>query len=125
MVVAAVAPPRSADRLLGGRRIDDAGDAGDAVRREAAAARVLTNRRLVGRVIDAVDLVGGNEALDPLDVAAGVIEVPNDAARLGGDRLEVGGAQLPRARDLALDDELRHGYLLTGQPALRDSGPLT
>src|SRR5580704_4495099 len=54
--------------------IDDCLDLGNAVSGEASLAGVFANHFLVGRVVDAVDFVIGNVAMDPLDGGAKVAQ---------------------------------------------------
>ena len=65
-------PPRRRRSKLqlpfGGGGVDDAPDGGNAVRREAALLGVLADRRLVWRDINAVNLVVGHVAVQPLDL---------------------------------------------------------
>src|SRR6516225_5897573 len=61
-------------RLDRGRRVDHPADFGDLVRREAAAPSVLMDDRLVFCEVDAKGLVGGDVALDPLDVGTEFLE---------------------------------------------------
>src|ERR1700704_4984167 len=63
---AASAPDGSAS--LGGHRADHPGHLHDGVGGESAFAGVLLYRFLVGGVVDAVDLVAGDVALDPLHI---------------------------------------------------------
>jgi len=53
--------------LLGSCRIDEAADRGDAIGRKAYAPGVLVNGRLIGGEVDAIHLVAGNVAMEPLD----------------------------------------------------------
>src|SRR5205823_4293207 len=80
---------------------------------EAALLRVLAHHLLVRRHVDAVDLVAGHVALDPLDLRP---EALQDAARLLRDRLQLLRAELAGAGDLTLDEVLRHGGLLVERP---------
>src|SRR5207249_3400021 len=59
----------------------------------------------VRRDVDTVDLVVGHVALEPLDFRPHGLE---DSARFLRNRVEFLPGQLSRARDLALDHELRH-----------------
>src|SRR5580658_5734231 len=59
---------------FGGSGIDDAADLRDAVGREAALARMLPYHLLVGRDVNAVNLVVGDVALQPLDLRAEIGE---------------------------------------------------
>src|SRR5262249_30507570 len=90
---------------LGGGRVDDRPHLRDAVRREPALPRVLANEIRRGRDVDAVDPVVGDVALDPLDLGSQAVE---DGARPLRDALELRGRELSGARDVALDDVLRH-----------------
>src|SRR6185437_2156004 len=85
---------------------------------KAAASGVLPNEGFVRGDVDAVDLVVGDEALDPLDPGP---EVAQHAARGGGDSLPIGCREFPGAGDLAFDDESGHVDLLAdlaGGPAV-------
>jgi len=55
---------------LGGRRIDYISNCRDAIGREAAEFGVLADECVIWRAIDAVDLVAGHVALNPLDLVA-------------------------------------------------------
>jgi len=61
-------PPlfRSAAPVLGSHRINDAGHLGDPIRRKATPLCAFPDKVLVLRDVDAVDLVSGDIALDPL-----------------------------------------------------------
>src|SRR5882672_7808244 len=96
--------------LLSGRRIDRAQDLADPVGGEAALGRVLAHHLLVGRHVHAVDLVSGDVAVDPLDLRAQALQ---HAARLLGDTAQLLLRQLAGAGDLALDQVLGHGGLLS------------
>src|SRR4029078_4639202 len=94
-----------AERLLRRRRIDDVADLADLVRWKAAALRMLADDVFVRCAIDAVDLVVGDVAVDPLDVRAKVRR--NGATRLGRT-LEIGWPSRTDPRHFALDNILRH-----------------
>jgi hypothetical protein len=55
----------SAVDVLGGLRTELVGDDGDVVHRKAAAARMFANHVFAFGLVDAVDLVAGDIALDP------------------------------------------------------------
>src|SRR6185503_12338616 len=95
---------------LRGHRTDHSRHFHDAVGGEAALAGVLFHGVRVGRVVDAVDLVTGDIAVDPLHVFSGRVHVVDHTARLFGDRLKLITRELSGARNLALDKELRHRY---------------
>jgi serine/threonine protein kinase len=70
------------------RRVDHRRDLGHPVGREATLPGMLAHHGFVRRAIDAVDLVAGHLAVDPLDLRAHLVE---HAAGLLGDGLELGG----------------------------------
>src|SRR5687767_15564149 len=80
------APPTSG---LGRRRVDRGPDAGDAVCRKSAPARVLANQTFVRSVVHAIDLVARDVAVHPLDVGA---EFAEHAAGFLRNGLQIGGA---------------------------------
>src|ERR1700752_1401515 len=71
---------------------------------------MFLNQRLVRREIDAVDLVVGDEAVDPLNFWAQLAQGLEGLERGVAD---FGFGQLRCAGDSALDDELRHVSLLS------------
>src|SRR3546814_3829646 len=91
---------------------------GDAVGGEARGLGMPPDEILARRAVDAVDLVVGNVAMDPLDFRA---QVPQHAARALRRALEVVLAQLSGARHLSFNHELRHRFrsLSEGAPDLR------
>src|SRR5215469_64943 len=90
---------------FGGSRIDHGFDFQDVVRREAALSRVLTYGLFIRRDIDAVDLVGSDIALYPLDLGPQVAKHTAGSLR---DRLKLMRGESPRAGQIALDYEFRH-----------------
>src|SRR5207237_9975980 len=92
--------------LFGGRGIDDALDLGDLVGGETALLRVLAHHLLARGEVHAVDLVAGDVALHPLDLRPQTLE---HVARFLRDCLQLVGAELAGAGDLALDEVFGHG----------------
>src|SRR5262245_51098212 len=90
--------------------VDDRRDARDPVGRKATELRVTHDQRFVRRVVDAVDLVGGHVAVDPLHAGSKACE---DAAGFLRDLLEFRRAQLAGTGYVPLDHELRHVTLPT------------
>src|SRR5205085_3475234 len=92
-------------RLFRGRRIDDRSDLVDLIGGKAAALGMLADQILVGGAIDAINLVVGDVAVDPLDLRP---EITEDGA--GGLRghLEVFGTELPSTRHFSLDHKFWH-----------------
>src|SRR5512136_1742006 len=81
--------------LFGSGWIDDPLHFGDAVGREPPLPGMLENHILVWRDVDAVYLVVGDKALDPLDLRAEPLE---NAARFLRYGLQCLSGQLPRPR---------------------------
>src|SRR5262249_38784762 len=102
-------PRRCFESNLGRRRVDDRFDFRDAVRRKSALLRVFADQCLAGRVVNAIDLVGGDVAVDPLNLRAEVLEHPAGFLR---DGLESLGRHIARAGDFAFNHVLRHGEVL-------------
>jgi len=96
---------------VGGGGVDDGADERDLVGGKAAHLGVFVDGGLVGRDVDAVDLVAGDEALDPLELGA---DGGDDAAGFLGDGLELVRGEVAGSGDLALDDEFGHGGLARG-----------
>src|SRR5215813_14231265 len=86
-------------------RVDHAFHFRDPVGREAALLSVLTDHLLIGRDVDAVNLVVRNEALDPLDLRS---EVAQHAARLLRDGVQFVGAEFARIWDFPFNYIFRH-----------------
>src|SRR6476469_6811664 len=86
---------RPADPLLAGRGIDQLPDRGNPVRREPGEAGVLAKRRFVRRQVDAVQLVVGDEALDPRSVRP---QLAKDLVRLLRRTAPLGVAPARKAR---------------------------
>jgi len=91
---------------VGGGGVDDGADERDLVGGEAAHLGVFVDGGLVGGDVDAVDLVAGDEALDPLELGA---DGGDDAAGLLGDGLKLVGGEIAGSGDLTLDEEFGHG----------------
>src|SRR5438034_183423 len=108
-----------ASALFGGGGIDDVLDLGDPVGGEAALLRVLAHQLLARRHVHAIDLVAGHVALHPLDLRAEALE---HAARFFGDGAQLLRGELAGAGDLALDEVLGHGLLLSSE-LLEVDGP--
>src|SRR5262249_32587476 len=86
--------------------VDEAPDGRDPIRRDPDLLRVLADRLFVRTEVDAVDLVSGHVAVEPLDLGA---HPSQDLDGLPGHRLELGVRELACSRDLALDHEFGHG----------------
>lgn len=102
---------RSVLLLLFGDRIDDRRDNADAVYGEAAEFGVAADGGLVGGDVDAVDLVFGNVAVDPLDVRS---EGSEHVAGLLTDRLQLAWREAAGSSDIPLDQEFGHGAIVRG-----------
>ncbi len=63
-----------------------------------------------GGDVDAVDLVGGDVGVDPLDVGA---DVADDGAGVPGGGYELVGREIADAGHVAFDEELWHGCFLS------------
>ena len=74
-----------ARKLFRSHRIDHRADPRDTIGREAALLGMRLHGRLVGRVIDAVDLVVGDVTMDPLDLRSHAVQ---HAAGLLRDRFQ-------------------------------------
>src|ERR1700722_5735431 len=92
-------------RLLADGGVDDRSYLGDAIGREAALLGMGANGGLVRRDVDAVDLVVGDVAVQPLDLGA---QLTQHSARRLRDGLQLGGRKLARIGDFALDHVLWH-----------------
>src|SRR5271166_5834335 len=90
---------------LRGRGIDDRSDLGNTIRREASLAGMFADELLVGRIVDAVDLVIGDIAVHPLNLGAEVLEY---TARFLRDALQLFRRKLSGARQFALDHVFGH-----------------
>src|SRR6266850_7400172 len=90
------------------RRVDPAVRAPS---REVALLRVLSNRLLIGRDVDAVELVVGDVAVLPLDCS---LHARQHVTGLPGDGLHLLIRQLAGTGNFSLDHELRHVLLLRG-----------
>src|SRR5581483_5209884 len=80
---------------------------------------MTTDEGFVRRMIDAVDFVRGDVAVNPLHARAQAAQHP---AGFPGDRLEFGRTQLAGASDLSLDDEFGHELspqMMIGSPCRR------
>src|SRR5690606_31107096 len=90
---------------VGGGRVYGLADLGDLVGREAAQPRMFVDDLLVAGEVDAEGLVGGDVALDPLDVGAEFLE---RGVRLLGRGLERLALRTADGRKLAFDDKAAH-----------------
>src|SRR6476659_93690 len=99
---------RLRDAELRGRRIDQRFHRRDLIGWEATHPRMLAHHLLVRRDVDAVDLVVGDVALNPLDLRSELIQ---DVAGAHRDRLQLVGGQLAGTWNQALDDVLWHGLM--------------
>ena len=95
--------------LFGGSGVDDGADPGYYVGREAALLGVLADEVLAGGVVDAIDFVISDVAVDPLDLRAEVAEDTTGGLR---DGFELLGGEIARVGDLPLDNVLGHGECL-------------
>src|SRR5687767_2317898 len=102
-------------------RIDHAADRRDAVGGEPAPPRVLEDRILAFGDVDAVELVAGHVAVEPLDLGA---HVAQHVARLLGYVLDLRGAEVPEAGYIPLDHELGHDVLLFAAWVMVTAGAL-
>src|SRR5215469_1760157 len=96
---------RSLPCLFGCRRIDGGSNLGDIVRGEAPLACMFANSVLVRSDVNAVDFVLGHVAMQPLHLGA---QVPENAARLLRNGLQLLGFEVPGAGNLALNYILGH-----------------
>jgi hypothetical protein len=90
-----------------GGRVDHLADLDDPGRRKAADPGVLADDVLVFRQIDAERLVGGDVALDPLDIRA---EIAQHAVRLGRRPSQLLALQAAGAGNVVLDDEFAQSH---------------
>ena len=74
-------------RSLRSCRVDQSADGGDAIRREASPSCVFPDRRLVWSEIDAVHLVAGYVAMEPVDLGTHSLK---NVDRLLGDFPQLG-----------------------------------
>ena len=112
-------PTRRPSLPLGGGGIDHRPHQGDAVAWKAAARRVLLDQVRAGRDVDAVELVGGHVAREPLDVRPQLAE---DRPRLLRGLLELLRApvrRFPGSRARSRTSASFSSFL--GAPAPRDS----
>src|SRR3954447_15860764 len=93
-------------RVSGGR-VDHLAHFGDPGRRKAADLGVLADDVLVFRQVDAERVVGGDIALDPLDVGA---EIAQHAVRFGRRSPELLALQTACAGNVALDNEFAQSH---------------
>jgi len=91
-----------------GGRVDHLADFGDLGRRKAADLGVLFDDVLVFREIDAERLVGGDIALDPLDVGA---ELAQDVVRFCRRAAQLLAIEAAGCRNVAFDDEFAQSHL--------------
>jgi len=63
---------------------------------------------LIRGQVHTIDLIASHIAVQPFDLRTHVIE---NADRFPGNFLEFSICQIPRTRNLALDDKFRHGDL--------------
>src|SRR5205085_5019485 len=91
-----------------GRGIDHLADFGDLARREAADLGVFLDDRLILGEVDAEGLVGGDIAVDPLDVGAELAQYLVRFRRRAAKLLALEAAD---RRDVALDDEFAQSHV--------------
>ena len=104
--------------------VDDAADLSNRVRWESPLSGMFPDEILVRRNVDAVDLVSGDIAVDPLNLGT---EPAEDAAGGFGDGFELVVREFSSAGDFALDDVLGHGSSVgweAEQAAPRRSAPV-
>src|ERR1700737_4991828 len=99
-------PPEVSKRLLRGCRVDKPAHGGDAIGRKTYASGMFLDGRLVWRKIDAVHLVAGYVAMEPLDLRTHPLQ---NVGRLLGDFTQLAVGYISGSRDFAFDDELGHG----------------
>src|SRR5687768_2588855 len=104
---ATIAPECARGRLFRGGRVDHRLDLDDLVGREASALRMLADDVFARRAINAVDLVFGDIAVDPLDLRP---ELAQDLARGLRGHLQVRRPELADSGHFTLDDILRHHH---------------
>lgn len=102
---------RSALLLLFGDRIDDRRHNADAVYGEAAEFGVAADGCLIGGDVDAVDLVFGDVAVDPLDLRS---EGAEHVAGLLADGLKLAWREAAGSSDIPLDQEFGHEVIVRG-----------
>jgi hypothetical protein len=98
--------PAFRPRLLRARRIEKPPDGGDAIGGKAYAPGMFLNGRLVRGEVDAVHLVAGYVAMEPLDLRTHCLQ---NVDRLLRDFLQLGVGETSGSRDFAFDDEFGHG----------------
>lgn len=92
---------------LCGGRIDHLRHFRNPIGWEPALFRVFPDHLFIWRKVDAVDLVAGHVALDPLDLWP---ELPQDPAGFLGDALELIPGELSGTRDFAFNDVSGHVF---------------
>lgn len=95
--------------LVGRGRIDNRFDFGDPVGRKASLLRMLPNDLFTGSDIHAVELVGGDVTLHPLDFGAKRAQYLAGSLR---NALQLSRRQIPGSRQVAFDDVLGQGGVL-------------
>ena len=94
---------RSALRCRG---VDDGLDGRDDIGGKSSVGGVTADDVFVWGDVDAVDLVGRDIGVDPLDLRT---DVPDDGAGVLGGGYKLGGGEIADIRDVAFDEEFRHG----------------
>src|ERR1700756_1065376 len=84
---------------------DQSADGRDAISRKASALCVLANGSLVWSEINAVNLVAGDVALQPLNLRA---HAPKNGQRFAGDLTEFRVRQISSSWNFSFDHKLRH-----------------
>jgi len=92
-------------RSFRARRVEKTAHSGDAVGGNACSLRVFSDGRLVGGEVNAVHLVAGYVAMEPLDSGHSL----EDIDRLLGYFPQLSVGQCSCSRNFPLDDEFRHG----------------
>ena len=98
--------PQRFGRSIARGRIDDAGYLFNTIGRKAALLGMFANRLLVVGNVNAIHLVAGDIALQPLNLRAHLIQ---DAAGFLGNALQVRRAQRAGIRNVAFDNVFWHG----------------
>lgn len=88
-------------------RVNHSPDCGDPIRGEASPSRVFPDGRLVRSEVDAVNLVAGYVAVQPLDLGTHCLQ---NADRFLRDFLQLGVGKFPGSRNFAFDDEFGHRH---------------
>lgn len=99
----------SPEHLFRRRRVNNGPHLAYGIGREAALGGVVADHFFVGGVVDAVYLVVGHIAVDPLNLRPHFLQHAAGGLR---DGLQLVGVELAGARDFAFDDILGHDVLV-------------